>query len=189
MAILVWCILMEKPLNIPRLIRQAMGQVQTVDNLPFPALVTNLVSMAGVSYEATDVKTMIPRDDKIVPNGKYIRPPMVPTSLDMASHSDILATSTAPLAPQQSAYQLLIELTEKVDRQGRGIEQIERRNKRRYNYLKKLIGSINPPTEEPDTPECTSDHSMESNQEMDSGSDDSNPALLITDGTEDRAKL
>ncbi|KAL4276456.1 hypothetical protein AHAS_Ahas20G0209000 [Arachis hypogaea] len=48
LAFIVWCILTEKPVNIPPLIRQAMGRVHAKGNLPFPALVSNLVVVAGV---------------------------------------------------------------------------------------------------------------------------------------------
>ncbi|QHO49199.1 uncharacterized protein DS421_1g11920 [Arachis hypogaea] len=170
-----------------------MSRVQIVGSLPFPTLVLNLVSVAGVFYQAGDVQTMIPRDDKIIPNRKYNRPPVPLVSRNkdpfFKAPSSFIPPSSTPHAPPQSAHQLLLELLEKVDRQGRRIEQIERRNKCHYNYLKELIGCINPPLEEPDTLECTSDHSMESNHEPDCGSDDFDPTLLITDGIEDRAKL
>ncbi|QHO19829.1 uncharacterized protein DS421_11g332470 [Arachis hypogaea] len=148
-----------------------MSQVQIVGNLPFPALVTDFVSAAEVSYRA----------------------PAPPVSrnedLSFEAPSSSAPPSSTPHAPPPSTHQLLLKILEKVDRQGWWIEQIERRNKRRYNYLKELIDCTHPPLEEPDTPESTSDHSMERHDEPDSGSDDSNPTLLITDGTEDRAKL
>ena len=59
-AVLIWCILIDQPLNLPRHIRQAMGHVQIAGNLPFPALVSDLVFEAGVSYRAGDTKAMIP---------------------------------------------------------------------------------------------------------------------------------
>ncbi|KAL4329867.1 hypothetical protein AHAS_Ahas13G0343000 [Arachis hypogaea] len=97
-------------------------------------------------------------------------------------------------------HQLLIELTKKIDRHGRMLEQSERRNKRCYKYLKKLINCSNPPLEEPDTSEFTSDHGREGDQEVDMeeplshhpqaiGGGNFEPLLLITNGTEDRANV
>ncbi|QHN77811.1 uncharacterized protein DS421_19g656050 [Arachis hypogaea] len=65
MAVLLWCILTDQPLNLPRHIRNAMGHVQIAGNLPFPALVSDLVLAARVSYRAGDTKAMLPRDDYI----------------------------------------------------------------------------------------------------------------------------
>ncbi|KAL4337579.1 hypothetical protein AHAS_Ahas12G0124300 [Arachis hypogaea] len=192
MVVLVWCILTEKPLNLPRLIRQAMGRVQIAGNLPFPAFVIDLVSTVGVSYWAGDTRTMIPRDDEFMPNGKYIRPSMPYVSRNEDPSFDAPSSSTPPSstphAPPPPTNQLLLEIPDKLDWQGRQIEQIEHRNKCQYNYLKELVSCTYTPPEEPDTPKSTLNNSMESHEEQDSGSDDSNPTLLITDGTENRAK-
>ncbi|KAL4287208.1 hypothetical protein AHAS_Ahas19G0163200 [Arachis hypogaea] len=140
LALLVWCILMERPVNIPLLICQAMGRVHAKGNLPFPTLVSDLVVAAGVPCEAKDMKATIPVKDDIVPSGKYLQPPKDTTSLDIAPPSTIPITSSAP---PKSTHQLLVELHEKIDR-------YEQRNKCRFAYLKKLWSCVNPPMEEPD---------------------------------------
>ena len=58
-----------------------MEHVQITGNLPFPALVSDLVSAAGVFYRAGDTKAVLPRDDQYVPNGKYLRLSAATTSL------------------------------------------------------------------------------------------------------------
>ncbi|XP_057719581.1 uncharacterized protein LOC130934008 [Arachis stenosperma] len=63
-------------------------------NLPFPALVSDLVSAAGVSYKAGDTKAIIPRDDQYVPNEKYIRPPVATTSRTADPAGGIPSSST-----------------------------------------------------------------------------------------------
>ncbi|XP_016195380.1 uncharacterized protein LOC107636375 [Arachis ipaensis] len=49
------------------------------------------------------------------------------------------------------------------------MEQIERRNKRQYNYLKELIVGTHPPPEQKDTPDSPSPSSTGSHDEPDSG--------------------
>ncbi|KAL4337443.1 hypothetical protein AHAS_Ahas12G0110700 [Arachis hypogaea] len=113
LALLIWCILTERPINISYLIRQAMGCVHTKGNLPFPALVTDLIAAAGVPQEGKDVKETISAKDNIVLSGKYLKPPAGTANLDIAIPFDIPTTSSAP---QKSSHQLLVELTQKVDR-------------------------------------------------------------------------
>ncbi|KAL4344925.1 hypothetical protein AHAS_Ahas11G0227100 [Arachis hypogaea] len=113
MAVLLWCIFTDQPLNLPRHLRHAMGHVQIAGNLPFPALVSDLVSAAGVSYRAGDTKTILMRDDQYVSNGKYIRPPAATTSRPAELAGDILFPSTSQ-AP--STNQLLLQILERLDR-------------------------------------------------------------------------
>ncbi|KAL4288045.1 hypothetical protein AHAS_Ahas19G0246900 [Arachis hypogaea] len=96
LAILVWCILTERPINIPYLIWQAMGRVHTKGNLPFSALVVDLIAAIGVPHEATDMKAIISAKDDVVPSGKYIKPLAGTARLDMSIPSDIPTTSSAP---------------------------------------------------------------------------------------------
>ena len=56
LALLVWCVITERPVNISFLVKQVMSQVHAWGNLPFPALVSNLVATAGVPWEAKDRK-------------------------------------------------------------------------------------------------------------------------------------
>ena len=78
----------------------------------FPALISDLVSAAGVSYRAGDTKAMLPRDDQYVPNGKYIRPPPAATSHPTEPVEDI--PSSTPQAPTTD--QLLHQILERLDR-------------------------------------------------------------------------
>ncbi|KAL4343849.1 hypothetical protein AHAS_Ahas11G0119500 [Arachis hypogaea] len=102
MAVLIWCILTEQPLNLPRHIRNAMGHVQIAGNLPFPALVSDLVSTAGVSSRSGDTKVMIPIADQYVPNGKYIRPPVPSANRPDDPSLDPPPSSTLPSSTPQA---------------------------------------------------------------------------------------
>jgi len=190
MAVLIWCILTEQPLNLSRHIQQAMGHVQIAGNLPFPALVSDLVSAVGVPYRAGDITVMIPRTDQYVPNGKYIRQPAPSASQPAGRPLDTPPPSTPPSStPQEpSTHQMFLQILERFDRQDRRMEQMERRNKRRYNYLKELIIGTHPPLAQTDTPDSPSSSSTGSLGQPDSGGDASSPTLLLTDDTEDRAK-
>ncbi|KAL4321857.1 hypothetical protein AHAS_Ahas14G0152400 [Arachis hypogaea] len=181
MAVLLWCILTDQPLNLPRHIRNAIRHVQITDNLPFPALVSDLVSAAGVSYRAGDTKAILPRDDQYVPNGKYIRPPAATISQPTEPAQDIPPSiSQAPTTDQ-----LLYQILERLDRQEHKAKMRERPNKRRFTYLKELImGKF----KDSDTPDSTSFTSTGSHDGPDCGDTATNPPLFLTDGTEDGAK-
>ncbi|QHO01769.1 uncharacterized protein DS421_13g418010 [Arachis hypogaea] len=181
MAVLLWCILTDQPLNLPRHIRNAMGHVQIAGNLPFPALVSDLVSAAGVSYRDGDTKAMLPRDDQYVPNEKYIRLPAATTSQPTELAEDI--PPSAPQAPATN--QLLHQILEKLDRQEQKTKMRERRNKRRFTYLKELIMEK---FKDSDTPDSTSFTSTGSHDGPDCGETTTSPPLFLTDGTEDGAK-
>ncbi|KAL4322031.1 hypothetical protein AHAS_Ahas14G0169800 [Arachis hypogaea] len=66
---------------------------------------------------------------------------------------------------------------------------MERRNKRRFTYLKELIVGNHPPKKNPDTPDCTLPTSTGSHDDPDCGDAVTNSPLFLTDGTEDGAKL
>ncbi|XP_020964374.1 uncharacterized protein LOC110265634 [Arachis ipaensis] len=142
-----------------------MGRVHAKGNLPFSALVSNLVAAAGVPCDAKDMKATILAKGDIVPSGKYLQPPMDATSLDIAPPPTIPTTSSTP---PKSTHQLLVELHEKINR-------YERRNKRRFAYMKKLWSCVNPPMEEPNISTSDSDNSEASTQSTDEGSGDPNP--------------
>ncbi|QHO41141.1 uncharacterized protein DS421_5g143150 [Arachis hypogaea] len=107
MAVLLWCILTDQPLNLPRHIRNAMGHVQITGNLLFPALVLDLVSAARVSYRAGDTKAILPRDDQYIPNGRYLRPPLTTASQSTEDAADI----------PPSTSQLLHQILKRLDQQ------------------------------------------------------------------------
>ena len=186
MAVLLWCILTDQHLNLPRHIRHAMGHVQIAGNLPFLTLVSDLVSAVGVSYRAEDTKAMIPRDDQYVPNGKYIRPPAATINRSTEPAEDIPSPTTSQ-AP--STNQLLHQILERLDRLDRKEKQRERRNKRRFTYLKELLVGNHPPEEDPDTPDSTSFTSTGSHDGLDCGDAATSPPLILINGTEDSAKL
>ncbi|QHN83381.1 uncharacterized protein DS421_20g704300 [Arachis hypogaea] len=181
MAVLLWCILTDQPLNLPRHIRNAMGHVQIVGNLPFPALVSDLVSAAGVSYKAGDTKAMLLRDDQYVPNEKYLRLSAATISQPTEPVEDI--PSSTPQAPTTA--QLLHQILEKLDRHEQKAKLREHRNKRRFTYLKELImGKF----KDSDTPDSTSFTSTKSHDGPDCGDTATSPPLFLTDGTGDGAK-
>ncbi|KAL4374215.1 hypothetical protein AHAS_Ahas05G0159500 [Arachis hypogaea] len=99
-----------------------MGHVQIAGNLFFPALFSDLVSAARVSYRAGDTKAILPRDDQYVPNGRYLRPPLATTSQ---------STEDAAVPPP-SMSQLLHQLLKRLDQQNQKAKLQERRNHRRF---------------------------------------------------------
>ncbi|KAL4276009.1 hypothetical protein AHAS_Ahas20G0164300 [Arachis hypogaea] len=182
MAVLLWCILTDQHLNLPRHIRNAMGHVQIADNLPFPALVLDLISVAKVSYRAGDTKALLSRDDQYVPDGKYIRPPAATTSQPTELAEDI--PPSTPQAPTTN--QLLHQILERLDQQEYKAKLIERRNQHRFTYLKELLMEN---YKDPDTPDSASFTSTGSHDGPDGGDTATSPLLFLTDGTEDGAKL
>ena len=186
MAVLLWCILTDQHLNLPRHIRHAIGHVQIAGNLPFPALVSDLVSAARVFYKAGDTKTMIPQDDQYLPNGKYIRPTATTTSRTVEPAEDVTPPSTSQ---ELSTNQLLLQIIQRLDRLDWQEKRRERRNKRQFTYLKELIVGNYPPEEEPDTPDSTLPTSTGSHDNHDGRDAVTSPPLFLTDGTEDGANL
>ncbi|KAL4276777.1 hypothetical protein AHAS_Ahas20G0241100 [Arachis hypogaea] len=90
---------------------------------------------------------------------------------------------SAPQAPTTT--QLLHQILEKLDRQEQKAKLRERRNKRRFTYLKEMImGKF----KDSDTPDSTSFTSTGSHDGPDYGDTATSPPLFLTDGTEDGAK-
>ncbi|KAL4315706.1 hypothetical protein AHAS_Ahas15G0211900 [Arachis hypogaea] len=154
-----------------------MGHVQIAGNLPFPALVSNLVSAAGVSYRARDTKAVLPRDDQYVPNGKYLKLPAATTSLLTTSVED--NPSSTPQAPTTD--ELLQQIIERLDRQ----EQKAKMRERRFKHLKELLKGH---FKDSDTPDSTSFTITGSYNGPDCGDTATSPPLFLTDDTEDGAK-
>ncbi|KAL4329343.1 hypothetical protein AHAS_Ahas13G0290600 [Arachis hypogaea] len=73
-----------------------MEHVHIPGNLSFPALVLDLVSIAGVFYRARNTKVMIPRAEQYVPNGKYIRLPVPSASRPARTSLDTPPPFTPP---------------------------------------------------------------------------------------------
>ncbi|XLT70194.1 hypothetical protein HN873_026633 [Arachis hypogaea] len=121
-----------------------MGRAPTVENLPFSALITHLASTVGFLDEDDDKSKTLSLEPSIT---------MAPS---ISALPPSATTSQAPLP----IYQLVQQLFKKINR-------AERCNKRRYEYLKKLIGCSNPPPEEPDSPKTTLDYSGKGDQAMD----------------------
>ena len=77
------------------------------------------------------------------------------------------------------------QILEKLDRHEQKAKMRERRNKRRFTYLKELImGKF----KDSDTPDSTSFTSTGSHDGPDCGDTATSPPLFLTDGTEDGAK-
>ena len=132
---------------------------------------------------------MLPWDDQYVPNGKYIRPPAATTSQPIEPAEDI--PPSTPQAPTTT--QLLHQILERLDRQEHKAKLRERRNKRRFTYLKELIMGklkelIMGKFKDSDTPDSTSFTSTGSHDVSDYGDTATSPPLFLTDGTKDGAK-
>ncbi|KAL4276116.1 hypothetical protein AHAS_Ahas20G0175000 [Arachis hypogaea] len=177
LALLVWCILTEQLVNIARLIHHTLGRVLAKGNLPFLALVTELVATAGVPQEAKDRKAMIPVEGDVVPTKNYLKPPAEHKTFDIVAPSVIATTSSTS---QGSSQQRLEDLHKKIDR-------YERQNQRRYAYIKKLLSCMTPSIEEPEISTSTSYLSEESTHERDSGSSKPDHSLNLASSTENHA--
>ncbi|XP_016166297.1 uncharacterized protein LOC107608997 [Arachis ipaensis] len=91
----------------------------TIDDIKGISPAIYLVSAAGVSYRAGDTKAMIPRDDQIVPNGKYIRPPVVTASRPAEPAKDIPTPSTSQSPSTNQLLHQIIERLDRLDRKGK----------------------------------------------------------------------
>ncbi|KAL4344636.1 hypothetical protein AHAS_Ahas11G0198200 [Arachis hypogaea] len=90
-----------------------MGRIHAKGNLPFPALVTDLVAAAGVPRETKDRRAMILMDGDVVPNGRYLYPPVDTEDPNLVVPMSIPTTSTAP---PKSSMQRIEDLHKKLDR-------------------------------------------------------------------------
>ena len=179
LALLIWCILTKKPVDVPCAIRQSMGRIHAKGNLPFPALVTALVAKAGVNRETKDRRTSIPVDGDIIPTKRCLKPPEVTKDIELPTPTGHATTSSTS---QKSAAQRLEDLHNKLDR-------YERHNQRRYAHVKRLLSVITPPMEEPDISTSTATSSGDSNGIGDVAHSELNHPARLTSSTEDRAKF
>ncbi|KAL4397313.1 hypothetical protein AHAS_Ahas01G0179400 [Arachis hypogaea] len=97
----------------------------------------------------------------------------------MAIPTSTPATSSAP---PKSSHQRIEDLHKKVD-------CYERRNQRRYAYVKKLLSVVTPHMEEPDISTFTATTCKDSGNEGDDGHSGAGLPLRITYSTEDHAKF
>ncbi|MED6198561.1 hypothetical protein PIB30_067605 [Stylosanthes scabra] len=165
MALLIWCVLEEKRVYLPRLIRESFGKIHKFGNLAFPCLITQMALKLNVEWDVEDYKPIVPRSKELIPHGIWYKSenPAKRKRTNKASSSRV-GTSEAevpqPTPPHQRIHELVHQLIKKMDRNGR-------REKRHYEYVKKLIDCPNPPPEEPDTPEIEQEHSADESPVMD----------------------
>ncbi|KAL4275912.1 hypothetical protein AHAS_Ahas20G0154600 [Arachis hypogaea] len=121
---------------------------------------------------------MIPVDGNVVPTGKYLKPPTSNGDLDIAIPIGIPTTSSVP---PRSFHQRLEDLHKKMDR-------YKQWNQCQFTYVKKLLGFMTPPMEDPEIFTSTSDLSKDSVDGRDTRSSKTVRPLRLTNSTEDRAK-
>ncbi|QHO25185.1 uncharacterized protein DS421_12g378850 [Arachis hypogaea] len=159
MITLLWCVLEDKDLYLPRFIRHYMARVHVRGTLPFPYLVIQLGRRADVPREDADERPPAADCRKIIPHSRNFlalghRPPPFTATDESAPPSTgpssstatppTPATTTAPPPATEPVYHLVHRLFRRLD-------QMERRNKQRYEHLKLMIRSGDIPSE-PDTP-------------------------------------
>ncbi|QHO23683.1 uncharacterized protein DS421_12g365670 [Arachis hypogaea] len=156
MITLLWCVMEGKDLYLPRFIRFYMARVHVRGTLPFPYLVTQLGCQADVPWEDADERPPTAECKKIIPHSRNFlalgyKPPVLTapgdTTTPSAGPSSSTATPTTTTAPPpapEPIYHLVHRLFRRLD-------QMDHRNKRRYEHLKLMIRSGDIPSE-PDTP-------------------------------------
>ncbi|MED6121854.1 hypothetical protein PIB30_033969 [Stylosanthes scabra] len=166
MALLIWCVLEEKQVYLPRLIiRESFGKIHKFGNLAFPCLITQMALKLNVEWDVEDYKPIVPRSKELIPHGIWYKSenPAKRKRTNKASSSRA-GTSEAevpqPTPPHQRIHELVHQLIKKMDCNGW-------REKRYYEYVKKLIDCPNPPPEELDTPETEQEHSADESPVMD----------------------
>ncbi|QHO23674.1 uncharacterized protein DS421_12g365580 [Arachis hypogaea] len=181
MITLIWSVMEGKDLYLPRFIRYYMARVHVRGTLPFPYLVTQLGRRADVPWEladeispAADCKKIIPHNRKFQALG--YRPPFLTASDETAtpsaapsSSTAAPATTTAPPPALEPIYHFVHRLFQQLDqmerRNQRRYERSERRNQRRYEHLKLMIRSGGDIPSEPDTPSDTSEVEEDNHEE------------------------
>ncbi|KAL4344574.1 hypothetical protein AHAS_Ahas11G0192000 [Arachis hypogaea] len=122
---------------------------------------------------------MIPIDGDVVPNGRYLYPPVDTEDPNLAISMSIPTTSTAP---PKSSMKRIEELHKKLDR-------YEQRNQRQYTFVKKLLSCLAPPMDEPKISTSTGTDNEDNDNGEDDGHSEANQPLRLTQGTEDRANF
>ena len=149
MITLLWCVLEGKDLYLPCFIRHYMARVHVRGTLPFPYLVTQLGRRADVPWEDVDERPPAANCRKIIPHSRNFlalghRPAPFTATDESAPQSagpssstaapPTPATTTAPPPATEPVYHLVHRLFRRLD-------QMEHRNKRRYEHLKLMIRS------------------------------------------------
>ncbi|KAL4275994.1 hypothetical protein AHAS_Ahas20G0162800 [Arachis hypogaea] len=154
-----------------------MAQAHVRGNLPFPCLITQLAHQAEVPWEQGDeTPTFHGKKEKVIPYGNWFGDHPVARCRDRAALAAATAptissaaagpsaASSAPSTPapsstSQSIYHLVQRLFECMD-------QIERRNKNRYQHLRRIVTSDGADIPfEPDTPSDQSEEEEEAQPE------------------------
>ncbi|KAL4300310.1 hypothetical protein AHAS_Ahas17G0188100 [Arachis hypogaea] len=78
---------------------------------------------------------------------------------------------------------------QRIEELHKKLDHYERRNQRRYAFVKKLLSCLAPPMEEPEISTSTSTDNEESDDEEVDGHSEADQPLRITQGTEDRANF
>ncbi|KAL4315756.1 hypothetical protein AHAS_Ahas15G0216900 [Arachis hypogaea] len=122
---------------------------------------------------------MILIDGDVVPNGRYLYPPIDTEDPNLAIPMSIPTTS---IGPPKSSMQRIEDLHKKLNR-------YERRNQRRYTFVKKLLSCLAPPMEEPDISTSTGTDNEDSDNGEEDGHSEADQLLRLTQGMEDRANF
>ncbi|KAL4316888.1 hypothetical protein AHAS_Ahas15G0330100 [Arachis hypogaea] len=172
-----------RELYLPRHIRCYMERAHYVGNLTFSCLITQLDTEAGVIWMATDERPTVTSNKKEIPHGDWPglefatkrqgRQQPAPSTEAGPSASAPSASapsdSAAPPAFLQPLYSLIHQLSDDIayleGRNQRHFEQLECRNQRCYEHLRRLI--ISGGTDFPPEPHTPSDQSEEEEAQHD----------------------
>ncbi|MED6198562.1 hypothetical protein PIB30_067606 [Stylosanthes scabra] len=155
----------EKRVCLPRLIRESFGKIHKFGNLAFPCLITQMALKLNVEWDVEDYKPIVPRSKELIPHGIWYKSENPAkrkrTNKTLSSRAGTSKSEVPqPTPPHQRIHEVVHQLIKKMDRNGR-------REKRHYEYVKKLIDCPNPPPEEPDTPETEQEHIADESPVMD----------------------
>ncbi|KAL4293872.1 hypothetical protein AHAS_Ahas18G0171500 [Arachis hypogaea] len=78
---------------------------------------------------------------------------------------------------------------QRIEELHKKLDCYERRNRRRYTFVKKLLSCLAPPMEEPEISTSTDTDNKVSDNDEEDGHSEVEPPLRLTQGTEDRANF
>ncbi|QHO56599.1 uncharacterized protein DS421_3g75150 [Arachis hypogaea] len=141
MILLIWCVMDGRDLYLARLIRKYMSRVHVRGTLAISYLINQIARRAEVPWEPEDERPPIVDCKKVIPHDKRFgplghRPPTTaPTEAATSSAAPTAPpTSAAPSSTSQPVYHLVQRLFERID-------QMERRNQRRYEQSERRRAS------------------------------------------------